>query len=414
MQAIRLWRHFCDDSLFRNSVYLMLATGVMAGFGFFFWLINARLFSAENIGLATTLISVMNLIAMLGLIGFDTAFVRYLPTSTQRNQKMNTGLILVSIASIVLSIGFLACVDIISPKLSFIKESPIYGLVFVVSCVMNSLNSLTDSIFLAGRKTKFSLIINTIFSVFKTVIPFAFVGFGPMGIFISAALAQTLGTLLSVAVMFWKFDYRPILSINKGVLKTVWPYSTANYAAGIFNLLPPAILPILITNHLNPTAAGYYYIVMMIGNLLYAIPWSTTKSLLAEGSYEERSLSESIRKSILVTILLLIPAITLLLIGGDQILQIFGKNFSRGGADFLYLVTLTAIPVTINSIYGSIFRIKKDLLAIVITNIFYTITILGFSYYLLSFGLIGIGAAWLIGNILTAFLNLTVFKFRGH
>ena len=69
------------NTLFRNSFYLMLATAVMAGFGFFFWLIVARMFSTANIGLATTLISVMNMIAMLSLVGFDVTFVRFLPNS---------------------------------------------------------------------------------------------------------------------------------------------------------------------------------------------------------------------------------------------------------------------------------------------------------------------------------------------
>ena len=290
----RLWTHFLNDSLFRNSVYLILATGGMAGFGFFFWLINAHYFHADNIGLATTLISVMNMIAILSLIGFDTAFVRFLPNSNQKSDKINTGIILVTLMSTVLSVAFLVFVGSIAPKLLFVMENPVYAVIFVLACSMNAVNVLTDAVFLAERQTKFSLIINFIFSVIKVMAPFAFLNLGAMGIFLAAALAQTVGMVLSLGVMIWKFEFQPRLKVNFEVIKAVWRFSVTNYVAGAFNLLPVTLLPILILNNISSEASAYYYIVMMIGNLLYTIPWSATKVLLAEGSHNENEFSKSI------------------------------------------------------------------------------------------------------------------------
>ncbi len=47
----KFYHYLANDSLYRNSIYLMLSTGVMAVFGFFFWVINARLYSAEQVGI---------------------------------------------------------------------------------------------------------------------------------------------------------------------------------------------------------------------------------------------------------------------------------------------------------------------------------------------------------------------------
>src|SRR6185437_4704409 len=66
----KLYQHFTSDSLFRNSMYLMLSTAIQALFGFFFWIINARLFTATEVGLATTIISIGTLITSLSLLGF--------------------------------------------------------------------------------------------------------------------------------------------------------------------------------------------------------------------------------------------------------------------------------------------------------------------------------------------------------
>jgi O-antigen/teichoic acid export membrane protein len=409
-QIKRFWRYFKSDTLFRNSVYLMLGTGVLAGFGFFFWLINSHLFSVSDIGLATTLISVMSLISMLSLIGFDTVFVRFLPKSDQKNENMNTGLILVSAISILLSVGFLAAVGTISPRLSFITGNPVYELIFVFSCLMNSLNSLTNSIFLAGRKAAFTLIVNIVLSIFKIVLPFALIGFGVMGIFIAVTLAQTIGSVLSIVIVIQRFDYHPAFDINKGVLRTVWRYSATNYAAGVLNLLPSSILPILITNSIGPEASAYFYIVMMMGNLLYTIPTSVTTSLFAEGSHDEKSLEENIKKSLKIIACLLTPAIIILLLCGNFILKIFGKSYAEGGTTFLYLVTITGVVVSINAIFNSFFRVKKALAPIFVTNLVYTISLIGLSYLLLPFGLTGIGFAWLLGTAVLGFTNYLYSK----
>ncbi len=386
------------DSLFRNSFYLMLATAVMAGFGFFFWLISARLFTIENIGLATTLISVMNLIATLSLIGFDATFVRFLPKSDKPNDELNTGMILVGISAFILSGMFIIFVKALSPSLNFIQDNFLISASFVVFCVMTALNILTDSFFLAKRQTKFTLIINTIFSAVKMLLPFAFIGWGAIGIFTAAALGQTVGFLLSVYVMVWKFDYHPRLTIKMDALKRVWKYSTSNYIAGIFSLLPMTLLPLIITNRLSPSDAGYFYIVMMIANLLYVIPRSTTSSLFAESSNSEHTLDANVKKSIKIISLLLIPAIIVLFFGARPIMLIFGKSYAIGGVNFLRFVVLAGIAVSANNIFGSIFQFRKNLRSIVLFNIIFATATITLSYALLPLGLTGIGIAWLVGN----------------
>ncbi|GAH42108.1 unnamed protein product [marine sediment metagenome] len=52
----KLYNYLPNDSLYRNSIYLMLSTRVMAVFGLFFWIINARLYSSEQVEIVATLI----------------------------------------------------------------------------------------------------------------------------------------------------------------------------------------------------------------------------------------------------------------------------------------------------------------------------------------------------------------------
>jgi O-antigen/teichoic acid export membrane protein len=70
----------------------MLSTEVMAVFGFFFWIINARLYSAEQVGIGITLISIssITLISSFSILGLGNGLIRYLPTSERKNKKINT------------------------------------------------------------------------------------------------------------------------------------------------------------------------------------------------------------------------------------------------------------------------------------------------------------------------------------
>jgi len=54
------WRHAADmlsDPLYRNSLFMAFTSVFNAGCGFFFWMIAARLYTVEQVGLATALIS---------------------------------------------------------------------------------------------------------------------------------------------------------------------------------------------------------------------------------------------------------------------------------------------------------------------------------------------------------------------
>ena len=380
----------------------MLATVVMAGFGFVFWLIVARMFSTTNIGLATTLISVMNMIAMLSLVGFDAAFVRFLPRSDSKSDNINTGLIVVATVAASFSTIFIIFLNELSPSLDFIKDNIFTSAAFVFFCVMTALNILIDSVFLSERKAKYTLLINTVFSSVRLLLPFAFVGWGSLGIFGAVALSQTIGFALSLVIMIRHFGYRPEWKVSMDVLSRVRGYSLANYGAGILNLLPPTVLPILITNNLGPEQAAFYYIIMMIGNLMYTIPWASTKSLFAEGSHAEHSLKEnSIRTGKFITALLL-PIMLALYFFGDIILLVFGKTYSEEGFEFLRLIALSGIPVSCYSLLNSYFKVTKHPQWIIVMNLFYAVGILGVSYLLFPLGLSGIGYAWIFGNTLAS------------
>jgi len=406
----KFYNYLANDSLYRNSIYLMLSTGVMAVFGFFFWIINTRLYSAEQVGIGTTLISIMTLISSFSLLGLENSLIKYLPTSDKKNEKINTSFTLVGLTSIFVSIFYLVFLKIFSPKLLFVRKSIIFSLLFILFIVFSSLNTISENVFKAYRSSKFVLIKNTISSIAKLILPIFLVALGAYGIFMSMGIAIAVAFLFSLVFLILRFNYLPKPIIDRIAVKRMTKFSLGNYIAGFIGGLPVMVLPILITNSIGAKSSAYFYLDMMIANLLYVIPMATSQSLFAEGSYSERDLKIQLKKAIKIISLLLVPAILITFLFGNYILLAFGKEYSSEGVIFLQILAISGIFLSINHIGNSIFYIKHKIKLIIIVNFISASIILSLSIILIHQNLLGIGISWMLGQGIISVIYLLFIK----
>ncbi|MBA7581033.1 hypothetical protein ES695_19775 [Candidatus Atribacteria bacterium 1244-E10-H5-B2] len=406
----KFYNYLSNDSLYRNSIYLMLSTGVMAVFGFFFWIINARLYSAEQVGIGTTLISLMTLISSFSLLGLGNSLIKYLPTSDKKNDKINTSFTLVGFTSIFISIFFLVFLKTFSPRLLFVRESIIFSLLFILFTVFFSLNIISENVFIAYRSSKFVLIKNTISSIVKLILPIFLVALGAYGIVVSMGIAMAVAFLVSLVFLILRFNYSPKPIIDRSVVKRMIKFSLGNYIAGFIGGLPAMVLPILITNSIGAKFSAYFYLDMMIANLLYIIPIATSQSLFAEGSYSERELKVQLKKAIKIISLILIPAILVTFLFGKYILLAFGKEYSSEGVIFLQILAISGIFLSINYIGNSIFYIKHRIKLVILVNLLGASIILSLSIMLIHQNLLGIGVGWMLGQGIISVIYLFFIK----
>jgi O-antigen/teichoic acid export membrane protein len=406
----KLYLKLMSDSLCKNSIFLMLSTGVMAVFGFVFWIINARLYSPEQVGLATTLISVMTLISNFSLLGLGNGLIRYLPTSNRKNQKINTVITLVALTSFNFSVIYLVGINFFSPSLAFIQRNALFAGLFISFIVFTAIAALIDNIFIAYRSTVYVLIKNTLFSITKIILPLFLISLGAFGIFTSIGVAIIVSVLLSIVFLVYRFNYKIIPTVDKIVIKRIFRFSLGSYIAGFIGSLPQMILPILITNSLGPKFSAYFYMDTMIANLLYIIPMSVSQSLFAEGSYSETQLRALFQKAIRITALILTPAIIIVFFFGNHILMAFGTAYSDEGALLLKLLSLSAIFISINYIGASLLNIKHKIRSLILINIVGAVTLLILSIVLMKQSLLGIGIAWITAQTIASLLILMLIK----
>lgn len=401
-------RRVHKDSLYRNSLYIMASTAIMAILGFVFWIINARLFSTQEIGLATTLISASTLLANISLLGVNNTIIRFLSGSGKKVELINTALVTVVFSSIISATIFLIFLSNLSPILVNVLSSNTIKLFFVITIVFMTINILLESIFIAFRSSGFVFVKNLVLSLIKLIIPILFLSLGAIGIYYSFTISTIGAAMLSFLIMYKKFKHVFRLNFSKKLLLDHGRYSLGSYFASTLGSTPNLILPMLLTNTLGPVASAFFYIDTMINNLLNIISLATTQSIFAEGSHDEKTLKHQIIKGSKVIFLLMVPAVLIIIFFGQYILIVFGKEYSADGLRFLQIISLSNFFYAINVMGTAILNVKKNVKMLNIINIVYVVSLLVLSLLLLPNGLIGIGIALIVSQAFISVFNLHI------
>lgn len=390
----------------------MLSTFVMAFFGFFFWIVNTKLFTTEQIGISVALLSSITLINQFSLVGLNTGLIRYLPKSQVKNEKINTVIVIILISTVITTTIYLLGLHKFSPKLTFIRQNIFLLIFFTVIALSSSFESIYSSAFMAYRDTKYLLINNTIKSILKLILPIFLVTLGSYAIFASASIGSLFAVLLSIFILNKLYNYQFRFIFSKKIFADIYKFSFGNYVATLISALPITILPILITNTLGPKQAAYYYIDAMIIALISAIQSSVNNSLFAEASNEEHKLRQLIIRSLKPIAILLIPAILITIFFGGYILQVFGKEYSVEGVTLLRLLAISLMFTTINGILSTILNIKHKVNLVLLMCIIGPTILMTFIYFMLPHGLVSLGYAWLFGEALIALIYIIIVFLR--
>lgn len=385
-------KHVIKDPLYKNSFFLILTSILGSCLGFVFWILAAKFYSQEDVGITTAIISLVSLLVLISRVGLDFSIIRFHPEG-KGNVIFNTSVILTSLVVILLGMITFCTMDLFSNELAILKNPPV-ALLFLLSLVFGSLATSTASLFIAIRRTEyyfFQTVLNGLRIIL--IIPLAFLG--SIGIFLSFGLSYILASSVSLIILA---NYGNVFKweVDRSFLVKTFHFFTANYFSELLLMSPNLILPILVLHILGPEDTAYFYIAYSISSILFMIPGSISTSLLVEGSHGS-DLKEKILKSLIAIIILLIPCIIFIYLYGGALLNLFGKGYLEA-ISLLKYMALSSIFVTFCYIYISIERVRKKVKGLICISIMIFTSLIILSYVLMiKYGVIGIGYAWLVG-----------------
>jgi O-antigen/teichoic acid export membrane protein len=388
------------DHMVRNSLYLILSSGLQAALGAAFWIITARLFSAAAVGTASSLISATTLIAYISLLGLNSTFVRYLPTAQDRNALLTAGFLLVAACGAGIGVVYVLLTPILAPRLAFIGHQPALAAGFVLLTAAAAVNLLTDSVFIASRRAGYNALtdggIGGLIKIFSGLI---LVGTGGYGLFCASVGGFAAAALASLVLMTTALHWRPSFRNPVSVLKPVFRFSMANYAGNVLDMAPSMLVPVIVLDRLGASEAGYYFVAFQVATILYAGVSAVVQVLLAEGSYDGADWRRLIKRSWRLLMVMCLPACLLLILGGHWLLLAFGPEYSEQGTRALMLLAIATIPIAANNWLWTVLRLAGRLRAIIVSSCVYAFAICSLAWLLAPHGLAALACAWPLGAL---------------
>jgi O-antigen/teichoic acid export membrane protein len=102
-------------------------------------------------------------------------------------------------------------------------------------------------------------------------------------------------------------------------------------------------------------------------------------------------------------LLLLAAAIVVVFVAGGWVLAWFKPEYEENAFSLLRLLTVSGIPMAINTIYVTRKRMERKIWPVIIIYAFIACSTVGVGYALMDrTDLLGIGIAWLVSNSLVA------------
>lgn len=392
-------------------MYILANAVVGSGFGFAFWMLAAKLYSAGDVGIATAAVSAMSLLVLLSRLGLDYSLIRFFPQN-DKNRIFNTAYAITTAAAIISCLLFILGIDIFSPALVLLKD-PANAVLFIVFLAASSTIQLTGSAFVALRKTH-RYFLQSLLCGSRVVFVFLLTAFGAMGVFGAMGAAFVL---TAAASLLWltREGIRLNAAVDTKFLRESMRFSAGNYLTSLFVTAPAHILPLVVLNVLGADSAAYYYVAFSIAALLFTIPAAVSTSLLVEGSHEEE-LPKIIKKSLLLTAALLLPAAAATYVLSGWLLAFIGQGYSAEGSVLLQTLAAASILVAVNTVYLSVLRIRKKVAGLTVLSGITSVSLIIFSYVLMPHaGLAGIGYAWAAAyGVGAAIIALKVLRSLGQ
>lgn len=392
------------DSLVINAGYIFGMSAASALAGFVFWNLAARLYSLEEVGVASAVISIARLLSDIAGLGLGVGLVRYLSDARDAERMLNTAITIVAITSVLIGGLYLVGMKIWFPALAIIRGSLAFLIVFSVFITAASVGGLAKMAFVGLRKAKYAFwqVVTTNGVRLGLIGGLTFAG--AIGIVFSLALALVAGSVIGLLVFVPRLlkGYRLRARWSGPIAKRLVPYSAGNYLADVLYSVPIQLASPLALELIGKASSAQAYIAWMLGAMISSPGLALAGSAFAEGAHAPGELRAILSKAARYAVGITVPAALFVIVAAPWILSLFGEGYVvEESTALLRLLAIAAPLVVINGLYFSALRVRKRIGELVllsgVTVALYLAIVVPTIQQL---GLVATGIGWLGSQIL--------------
>jgi aminoglycoside phosphotransferase (APT) family kinase protein/O-antigen/teichoic acid export membrane protein len=395
--------------LYRNGYALVLSSATTSVLGVAYWILAARTYTPDTVGLNSAAISAMMFLAGVSQLNLMSALLRFIPGAGRATGRFVGCAYLISVSvAAVSSLIFLGGLGTWAPTLSFLGSRPGVIVWFTLATMAWCIFVLQDSVLTGLRQATWVPVENAAFSLAKIALLVGFATALPhYGVLASWTIAMAL-TLLPVNGLILRRLIPKHVAATHGDVARLVPAQVARYVAGDYLgslcwLASTTLLPIMVTQQAGATANAYFFLSWQMAIMLYAVSPNVGSALIVEAATDPTKLGPYSYRVCVQAARIVVPLAAIGMLGAPYVLRLFGPNYAAEGTALLRLLALSALPHIVNSLYISVARVQRRVRAIVIVLASLCALVLILSHILLQrYGITGVGVAWLVSQTIIA------------
>jgi glycogen(starch) synthase len=396
--------------LLGNSIALLAMTHITSVLGYVFWMACARHVTAGTIGMTSTVISAMTLVAILAAAGFVPLLTRMLPGADpeERSGLCSTAFVLTAVGS---GIAGMAGALLLPERVHAVVGTGWLVGLLGAGAMSTALLLVINAALLGVRRAEFSLLGSVVASLTRLISVVALLSLGVIATGADATAAHTILMVwvaslmvsfgLSVRLLARAspgFRFRPgrmwLTRLRRGV---AWEHVTTLGARS-----PDFVMPILASALVPAAQVGYLAIAWMISTAFYAVSAAVSNALLAECADRPEHLRTQVRRALRLIAVLLIAPVAVACLLASQVLGMFGADYALHST-LLVLLLLSTLPEAVVNLAVTILRVQCRLtVAAAVTVTGAVITLGGASLLMPLLGITGAGLAALASPMIVA------------
>ena len=336
-----------DDRLAQNALALVASSMITSLIGVVFWFAAARLFEKSEVGRGAALITAVTLLASLATLGLGNAFVRFIPVAgSLAGQFIMTAYLLCSIAAIVFASVFLLGIDVWADELSFVTDNPLSIIFFILGTAGWTLFSLQDSVLTGLRAATWIPAENALYSTAKLVALFLLAGSGAIGF----GVAWVVPAVVTLGPVTWLVRRRletaqfhakrPTPLFNR---RAIVRFAAGDQTADILRVIGAELVVLIVLAKHGASASASFFLASTIATSLGLFATNVANAFTAEAAARPREEQALLRRSLLHSGRLVVPAALITSLGAPRIMAVFGADYAREGGAVLRILAVGSL-----------------------------------------------------------------------
>jgi O-antigen/teichoic acid export membrane protein len=395
--------HGWRDPQHRDGLALVLSSGISSVVGLLYWVVAARLFPPDEVGVNTTLISTMTLIGVTSQLNLGSALLRFVPVAGRSARSLVGACYGIAVlTACALGAVFALGAPLWAPDLvDALGRGPLLAF-FLVATPVWAAFAMHDYTLTAIKRATLVPLENLAFSLLKV----GFLAAGTVLVFRGViAVSWVLATAVIVAVVaaFLARTLRPTAATPAAREhirpRTIAAYVSADWAGGLCTDAVEFGLPLVVLFSLDANSAGTFSVVWAIAYAFYLVTHGMSQSMVTHVADTPHECHRAVRTMVTKALTLIVPGVLVAVLGAGLILSIFGPHYAETGTTLLVLCALSAVPNVVVGAAVAVARIQQRTWVIFGIPATVAVIVVPLALVLMPhLGLTGVGIALLAGQ----------------